>query len=604
MKKRLLLTLAALSTLTIGLASCGTNTSTSTSTSTSVAPSYEDATIKIGTADGTQIEKGNSITVKATVNTAAENKTSNWTFSEGYESIIETPDLTYGVGSIKITGKAVGTVSITATSVANPTVTKTISVEVIAAKPSLRAAWKNIASLKNYTLKGVADETGTSTAAESVIKVTDKAITQTLGGESLYFSDSTKTANRLGIGLDKDGYAMYLDQNKTDKSFVSPAVRATSSLGFLTADTFTGAGTAATSVNDVSLFYGLAAVNPNWLTSTKTDDNVYVIEGTQTDQNAAMVEFALWQLIDPASCSAFLSSISGDVYFYAIAAAVNTTIEVVGKTEVKINLSLASSETDKTIGTLTDIGTTAQADDVNTFLGDTTKAVSEAPALTGTLGSIKTTMDQYGKINYVQKNIIQLKTGYISYNSYYSENYFFAFQDEAFVTAYNAASGKSLTVGGSGVYNVGGQLFKFTIDAAGKVTKAATASATLPTGETFGQYIGYIGYTDIFNGGMYALGSTAGEIFTGMGSYYFTSSAAVALAHMDYYWGETETADSYYSGMNAVFNSTDPAKIDTIKCFFGYGANNSYHVSQYELSQFGTSTTNDYNAAIVAAFAA
>ena len=57
MKKRLVLTLAMVSLLSLGMASCGkTSVSSSTSTSTSTAPTYDAATVKLSVKDNTEVE--------------------------------------------------------------------------------------------------------------------------------------------------------------------------------------------------------------------------------------------------------------------------------------------------------------------------------------------------------------------------------------------------------------------------------------------------------------------------------------------------------------------------------------------------------------------
>ncbi len=609
MKKRLVLTLAMVSLLSLGMASCGkTSVSSSTSTSTSTAPTYDAATVKLSVKDNTEVEVKTRLTIRATVTTDNTNKLCNFTFSDNADTYINIPDTVDGVASLAITGRAAGTVTITATSAINPTASASVTIKVIAAKPTLRNAWKKIVALTNYTITGATTEDSTSEVKNSVTKVTKTAVTETYDGNPLYTS-TDKTSKFIGIAVGSDGYALYLQQNNSDGSFVTPATRVKTSQGFLGVTNFAGAGTSATSPNDVDMFFSYAAINPSWLSNTKTDDNIYTITGTDSDSiDSVFTECLLWKLLDPTGYAAKVETIAtGNTYsLIDMSTAINTTIQVTGASDVVVTLTDPSDETKVVQGTISEVGTTAQAADVTTFLAGTT-AVSSLPTLSGTLGDIKTTMDNYGKKNYVQINNVYLGETYgtVPYYGYYTEKYFFNFYTEDFATKYSAATSKSLTAGGSGYYlKDSGEIVAFTISAAGAVTVGDTATTIDTTKTSLSETLGYVGYTDIFQDDIYALGDTAEVVFTGYGNWYYCQSQEVAEDMMNYYWGETQSGDEYIAGINATY-AADNTTVSEIDCLMAWGGSDGYYsLTTFGFKNFGTANNNDYNAAITAAFAA
>ncbi len=212
-----------------------------------------------------------------------------------------------------------------------------------------------------------------------------------------------------------------------------------------------------------------------------------------------------------------------------------------------------------------------------------------------------------GKKNYVQINNVYLGETYgtVPYYGYYTEKYFFNFYTEDFATKFNADTNENLTAGGSGYYlKDSGAIVAFTISAAGAVTVGDTATTIDTTKTSLSETHGYVGYTDIFQDDIYALGDTAGVVFAGYGNWYYCQSQEVAEDMMNYYWGETQSGDEYIAGINATY-AADNTTVSEIDCLMAWGGSDGYYsLTTFGFKNFGTANNNDYNAAITAAFAA
>jgi hypothetical protein len=482
MKKRYLLALSLVSI--VALASCaGDPNPSSTSDNTSVSvPDYPSIKI-VARQDSYQVERLGEVTVRFNVTgDATASKKVVFTIDnndngEGDQLVTYDDNAlgdasTGGVSpSLKLTGNKKGTVTVTATSVANPTITASVTVTVVDRVPELSKVWANIISYKNYTLKTeriVSDDeketVGTKDDTEdfSVTRATEKAITQHIfrdGKETLpsflpksstayipIYGDKNSTdttTGYTGVAIDKNGYAVYVNEN-INTGVMTPAttIIQNSFVGLVDSTNFAGRGTSATSPNEAGIFYGLQAINPNWFSAyTKASDNVYTIEGSDSDANSAFAESMLWGLLDPVGYIEYVSTLSSATYIN-IAAAITTTITATSNNTVEIEITRDNGVTvnNQTFqldvkATLTDISTTTIA--INGL--DTLEA--SKPELASAMQLV---VEAVGKDDYVfsrteSKQVGSSETDTVDLTRYYyyTPNYFFMYYDDTFVTNYN-----------------------------------------------------------------------------------------------------------------------------------------------------------------------
>ncbi len=598
--------LVSLSLLGFNLASCGT---TATSSSTSTATSYAGATISLKTASKT-IEVGNDATIRATVSTTDNNKTCNFTVDDA--TVVSLPDVSTGLASIKVHALKAGTAIVTATSVANPNVTKTIEFTVIAAKPSLKEALTNIGRLTNYTITGGNVTDGAVSDPTTITKITEKAITTVdYDGKAFWTDGVSKTNNRYGeaISTDTAGRAVYLD--KSNGSYVTTdATLVKSSKGFLTQSDFLGMGTDTSTPNDVGLFFGLNAVNPNWVTDEKSSDNTYEITGTTEDQNSAFVESMLWQLSDLNSYEKALSSMS-EALFTSIADLVVTTVTVTGANSISVSITDAKENIyGFEVGA---IGETVQDDDVNTAVASIKGA---APALAADLQKGVTAVKTN---NYIQNCVTypDHKTE-VTYHSYYTPKYVFNYYDDAFVAKYNNCTTNYWSKASGGYYKGTDGIYSFTInnpkyDTDGNVTTAASIATKTKVDGTTASYdliktATYLSSLDCISGdSVYSFSDTAAAIWSGYSTkYHATSSVSVFWEIANYYapedYVDTDTAkfhmEKAQTGIGVTFK--EDGSIDAVDFTVGsYPFINddgtdgtSWGVNRFSVSDFGKASDN------------
>jgi hypothetical protein len=641
MKKRLfLLTLAAVAT--VGMVACKTTANTSSvaassapvssvAVSSSVAPSssaYPDATVKLSIKTGVELEVGAKLTVKATVTTEADDRTVAFTFSDGAEDLLVIPDETDGVGSIALTGKAIGKVTITATSVVNPAAVATAEINVVSAKPTLQGAWKNIIKMKNYTFTGSTVATDGTETASLVTKVDTNVITTTKADGTAYYGNSTATVPyaRIGEAIGKDNYALYLDKKTADSTYITPAVRVKAETGFLHADDFLGLGTSASSPNDVGLFYDLAAVNPGWLSNTKTTDNIYPIVGTTDDYYSAYVEVALWEIMDPASASAYAKT-AADTKYTTLADGIDTSIKVVGVSDVVVTITLTSDSTKVFSGKISDVGTTSFAADttLSAFLASDT-CVSKLPDLNSDLVKGKAAVDTN---NYVKANNFypgHKSANLCTYYTYFTDTYYFNYIDNAFLANYKAKAGAAYDTSSDlngGYLKKADGIYKFTFTNEVVTTNTDNTTTTTPASitvattkeegtdkdSTIADYVGYLSKTVIFSDDIYYSFTDSTTAISSINYHYTTNqNAFVALFN---YMEQTNYPLSAFSGVYndfTTFLGVTYAEDGSVSTFNLIGqfydvSDKGYYSINTSLMKFGQGGTNDGNTLITAEIA-
>lgn len=425
MKKKLALCLSLLSI--IGLAGCNGGSESGKGTEPVVPPATDkvediNKTIKF-TQKEVEIERSSTKTVR--VNTSAlttDDKTVVFS-SEEDGTIIQLADQGSGDVAIKIKGLRIGKATLKAVSVANKNIIATVTINVVAQKSALRSVWNNVIKSTNYTLSSFNPDISEEEPS-SVVKVTDKAVVAVdKDGKSLITSKMQLSADSeeavdvslYGIAISNNDLAYYIVQ-KDDGSFFTPKISITSAVGLLRQANFLGTGKNADSFLDVGSFYGLQAVNPNWLTNVKNENNTYEILGSEEDANSAYAEALLWGLVDPKGKEDLLmEKYEGSYTAPDAAALIDTTVTVVDNSTVSIQITEVSSQTTH-IAYLSDKGTTELPSEVATYVAQGAASVAK-PAIAKGLTDI---INTFKKNDYSVKQLLT----YGTYYDFYAPTYY------------------------------------------------------------------------------------------------------------------------------------------------------------------------------------
>ena len=425
MKKKLALCLSLLSI--IGLAGCNGGSESGKGTEPVVPPATDkvediNKTIKF-TQKEVEIERSSTKTVR--VNTSAlttDDKTVVFS-SEEDGTIIQLADQGSGDVAIKIKGLRIGKATLKAVSVANKNIIATVTINVVAQKSALRSVWNNVIKSTNYTLSSFNPDISEEEPS-SVVKVTDKAVVAVdKDGKSLITSKMQLSADSeeavdvslYGIAISNNDLAYYIVQ-KDDGSFFTPKISITSAVGLLRQANFLGTGKNADSFLEVGSFYGLQAVNPNWLTNVKNENNTYEILGSEEDANSAYAEALLWGLVDPKGKDDLLmEKYEGSYTAPDAAALIDTTVTVVDNSTVSIQITEVSSQTTH-IAYLSDKGTTELPSEVATYVAQGAASVAK-PAIAKGLTDI---IDTFKKNDYSVKQLLT----YGTYYDFYAPTYY------------------------------------------------------------------------------------------------------------------------------------------------------------------------------------
>ncbi len=476
MKKKLALSLSLLAL--VGLVGCDGSDKTSVDPTTDSGIT-EKGVIKF-TESSVEIERRGTKTVR--VNTSGlltDDKTVLFSSDED-GTIIELASQGSGDVAIKVTGLRIGTATLKATSVADPTITATVTIQVVALKSPLSTVWSTVIKNTNYTVSSY-DPDESDDEPTSVLKVTDSAavlvdkddnalINSKIAGDD---GESTEDVALYGIGISKNDLAYYIIQ-KTDGSFYTPETSITTSKGLLRSSNFVGAGEDATSFLDVSTVYGLQAINPNWLTNVKNEDNTYEIVGSESDVNSAYAEALIWGIVDPIGKDALiLEKYDGSYTAPEAAALIDTTITVIDNQTV--SLTVTETDTQKThVAYLQNVGKTELPSAVKAYVEDGAESVAKPTLNSG----ITAMVNAFAKNDYA----IYESMTYGSYYSYYTPTYWWNGVTSDIAAAYKAKFNTDLASTGYAVLN--GGIYQFTLtestetDGDPTITFASTASSS------------------------------------------------------------------------------------------------------------------------------
>jgi hypothetical protein len=513
MKKRygFVLSVIALTTLAAG---CKSNTSSSATDSTQstqsveTAPTLDEAITFRGLK---QVEVGATLTVRATVSNAQNDQHVDFSIEEGSEGLISLENDGKNKLQIVVTGLKVGTAKLRATSVETHNY-NFFTIEVVSAKPTLAKALETVTALENYTFTSKpVDADKVSDANTYVLKRTELAYTLTDNAGAAVAMDKIKDDDKDATGFayvygvsisaddtDKDTFGNAVELAKPirkvgdkivegDLMNPAPVLKDAGTNEVLDYTNFAGLGTAASGPtnNPIST---LANINPNWVSMDKNSSNVYKIEGSKDDVNAAFLESQIWKLVDPAGISGVAKTHPDltDLYYYTIAEWIDTTIEV---TEDSVIFTVSPAEGTQYIpagsetaadypayvGVLSDVGTTTLAKEFSDVADlnaqGTNKLGCLMPALAEDVLNVK---NAFQNDNYLETYEL---TKTIKYGIYRTKDYFFYDYDEEFNTNYAAAVKKNTGKTPDYVYPEGvyagtdGYLHEVTFDKEYNITK-------------------------------------------------------------------------------------------------------------------------------------
>lgn len=632
MKKKLALCLSLLSI--IGLAGCNGGSESGKGSDLVVPPTSDkveedvNKSIKF-TQKEVEIERSSTKTVR--VNTSAlttDDKTVIFS-SEEDGTIIQLADQGSGDVAIKIKGLRIGKATLKAVSVANKNIIATVTINVVAQKSALRSVWNNVIKSTNYTLSSFNPDISEEEPS-SVVKVTEKAVVATdKDGKPLLTiklpvsEEETEDVSLYGIAISDNDLAYYIIQ-KTDGNFFTPEISITSAVGLLRQSNFLGTGKNAESFQDVGSFYGLQAINPNWLTNIKNEDNTYEILGSEEDTNSAYAECLLWGLVDPKGKEDLIAEKLGTSYYaYDAAELIDTTVTVVDNSTVSIQITEVSSQTTH-IAYLSDKGTTELPSEVATYVAQGGTTVAKPTIASGLTDIINT----FKKNDYsIYQN---LKYG--QYYDYYAPTYYWNGVTTEIAASYKTwaekqgYTGDKLILPSGGYVALSDGIYEFTltenVDAEGKkIAPTVTIADSAKTHQTnkIEEAIGYFSLADAFQ-------DDSDDIYTfralptekGGTAYYSTLASVSDQLSRSYFGGFTLKQlvdelkydwEGYGTSLTATYSqdkTTNKPYVSGVEIILG-----AFGVGSLTGRAFGgdivtesCSKTNPYDAAITAAIAA
>ena len=332
----------------------------------------------------------------------------------------------------KLTGVAPGSVTVTITSVANPDVTAKVNINVIATRPDLRTVIKNIQSLESYTMEiSEIDITGDDKILGSVYVMPDMIVYSSNGSAVL----SEGNTYYYGEMVTDDGKVVYITQKgSVFQKETAPLVQCNA--GLLSKENFRGFKDKTVEPFQTGKFYSLDAINPEWVTDVKSEDNTYVIDGEAADENgapvnmgAAFLECQLWKLMDP---DGYQKSTEMGEYYFDLADSVTTTIYAEASNQIRATVELGSTMYQLT---MMDIDSTESDLEMNDFATEFKGVKAAAPVQNA---KFKSGISAFAANNFVQKNALYPDhQTEVTYNTYYTPDYVFMNSDSAFKAEYN-----------------------------------------------------------------------------------------------------------------------------------------------------------------------
>lgn len=590
------------------LVGCSGNTDSTSSSQ----PDYPNVYLQ-ARATAKQVEIGASIQVRAIISTDGD-KTCTFTSSD---TSIATVTVEESGLKATLTGVKAGNVTVTITSNANPTISASVEITVIATRPSLRGAIKNIQELDNYTLiVSELESDGSVSSNTGAVYVTEDAIMYTDYYGSPIFKDDKKN-NLYGEYVTKNGDVVYIAESNTN--FITTGAQIVQSdAGLLTKDNFKGLKDKSNQAFQVGEFYSYDAINPSWVTDTKSSDNTYVIDGeaidenkTATNINGAFLESLLWKLADPEGYEDYIGSNKINEFFYTVASQVTTTITVASSSTITVDV-------EKTDGTgfrisMQDVGETTLGDlDLDDVLTDS------VTASTPVIGSnLEKGIAAVKSDNYIRENsMFPDHSTEIIYYTYFTPEYVFHDCNLEFRTKYNANLSSDTTEWTKipyGYVKKADGIYKFTYDEdKDEVSVETTKQEGTDASSTVASFDGYFSTISTFASTStlkYSFSSTEASIWNNHSTkYYETSSRTVFDEFINYYAPEDieDVIENTKAGLGVVL--ADDGSVATVNGTLGFTpftgsadkdiTTHTYGVDYFSLSDFGNGTNNHVNTAL------
>lgn len=615
-KSKLCFTL--LGVLALSLTGCGPDQPSSEIST----PSYPECKLNLK-ASVKEVEVDGKITVRAVVS-GKEVEDMTCVFESSDPSVMTVAPNTTSTGCT-ITGVKAGKATLTVKTNANPNVSKSLEITVIPTIPTLRQVFKNIAALDNYTFSGGYDY-GDDEFFEpkTQLRVTEEGILYTdMKGAAVvqdFISNgmTSETIDYYGSFVPSGmTNAVYLTNGKNGYNLNNaPLVRG--ALGLVGKENIGGYGEKAVNSDDMPYIYSFDAFNPNWLSDEKDWSNTYTIEGGERAENgysadiySAYVETLLWKLVDFKSYDETLVANSGN-FATAMAASVETTIEVLGPTSIKVRLTVGN---DQYLGVLEGQGETT-LEDVPVY--------NQVSKITGAEQEIADDLvkgiEALNSHNYKMENLLypDHRTEF-SYTTYYTPSYVYYDCNEAFKNGYNAYADEGskwekdpygYMKKNDGIYHFVYKDGKVVVDA----NKIDGTSASSNIYDAAGDHKGYFEAQEVLTTGMRNAFSLAATTIWNNESerYHSTYSAAIADQIIRFYDPQDlpEVYDKGLSGIGVKF-AADGTTVDTIHVSAGFSpfitedntddSSHTFGVDRFNISGFGEGTTAPIHNLITAA---
>lgn len=411
--------------------------------------------------DSYQVERSEYLTLTCSVSSNVDiSKKINFSIEQEETIISIVGDNISADGKVSIAGKNIGKAKLIATSVDNPSCQTSTEIEVIKHIPSLKNVFKNVNEKDNYTLlttkKKDDEEKETLRILTSKSSIIYQGIDYDLNGE-VYKHPILKDYDYYvyGYAIDKNDNAFEIrvkEQKNKKWKLLTESSAIKTDRGYLTVNNFKGFKEDMISINDVGFFYGLQAINPEWLGDIKTYGNSYQIESNNQDITSAYVKYLIWGLIDPVGRANQLEQIQ---YFdiFDFVNLVSITIKATKFDEVEFSMQYLDDEYIYTTKMI-DIGNTSQDGVLPKLKNFASKYVVDLPLLSLDLqlfeDGVKGHNYIYTRELYWYNQNEHDKPYHATFYVYYTENYMFAYYSYDFVTTYNQLSDKDISVGGIG----------------------------------------------------------------------------------------------------------------------------------------------------------
>lgn len=599
---------ASILSLSLSLSSCDNNLESVLQTTSPVHLSFSS--------DSYQVERGEYLTIKCDVSCDVEiSKKIKFSIQQddNFISFVEEDNITDG--SISISGKKIGKAKLIATSVDNPSCQTSIDIEVIKHISSLKNVWQNMNEKSNYTLVTTRKKDNEEESDSLYVLVSDSSILyqgidfDSSGNEYKHPIAYAYDYYIYGYGIDKNGYAFEVRVNEKQKLITESSAIKTDK-GYLTSENFKGFSSEMTSINDVGFFYGLQAINPEWLSDYKEYGNTYTIESNSDDINSAYAKYLIWGLMDPVGRSKQLEQVQ---YFdiFDFVNLVNISVKAVKFDEVEISMQYVDDEYTYTTK-MKDIGTTSQDTILPSLKKFASKYVVDLPSLSLDLqlfeNGVKGHNYIYTRELYWYNQNEHDNPYHATFYVYYTETYMFAYYSQDFVDVYNQFTGYDISVGGMGFLKKNDGIYSYTYN-----QNTGLSIDSEPIRNTQQVDLWNVDFGDIVKdyyipnyftaSNFYQLDAlyyfsdekATNNKFNDAGEMYYSTSSVIFNLFCEWYLGRDFIGSDYYFGIDITSKGEDESKkIDTAIFFMVYSEDNITYKQMItpSLSSFGEANNN------------